>query len=331
MGALVSTTIRRSTLTTNGAEPIYAELVVDELVGTALALPSEMQHATKATLSDAHVQPPADRTFSAYLRLRQGASARATWVLEESPGGTMISVGADLVCDWQLRAAFVPARAFSMLVVGGRTFIRSGPEPGVLLNGKVLDEGWVAVPDRARIDVGLAQLEVTMGYSEWAPSIDQAFDLRSPFNPATHADDDREAHEAVHELRDRKPQTGAHGSAQAQGTRRHDTRMHETRDYGADARERSPAARARNPTRNPTMELSLDDLDYMGTQAVPSARQHAVSGEFEVRDEAEGDETAPSLLGNTRARDKSKLWRYAVAGVFTAGAYGCWVYLLDYL
>jgi hypothetical protein len=79
------------------------------------------------------------------------------------------------------------------------------------------------------------------------------------------------------------------------------------------------------------MELSLDDLDYMGTQAVPSTRAPAVSGEYEVRGPADDDDAAPSLLGSTRARDKSKLWRYAVAGVFTAGAYGGWVYLLDYL
>jgi hypothetical protein len=301
-----------------------------------------MQHATKATLSEADVPPSGERTFSAYLRLRQGASARATWVLEESPGGTMISVGADLVCDWQLRAAFVPARAFSMLVIGGRTFIRSGPEPGVLLNGKALDEGWVPVPDGARIDVGLAQLEVTMGYSDWAPSIDQAFDLRSPFNPATPAgnaaDADHGRRQAVHELHNRKPQAGMHSSAQAHEARAQDSRMHETRGYGhetrgygTDARGRQPASRARNAT----MELSLDDLDYMGTQAVPSTRQHAVSGEFEVggatRAADNDDDDAPSLLGSTRARDKTKLWRYAVAGVFTAGAYGCWVYLLDYL
>jgi hypothetical protein len=291
-----------------------------------------MQHASKATRNEADAQPSGDRTFSAYLRLRQGASARATWVLEESPGGTMISVGSDLVCDWQLRAAFVPARAFSMLVVGGRTFIRSGPEPGVLLNGKVLDEGWVPVADGARIDVGLAQLEVTMGYSDWAPSIDQAFGLHSPFNPATSADDDQYERQAVHELRNRKQAAevpGAHtDDTHPQDTRRHATRMHATRGYEeADGRGHKPAG---SRARGVTMELSLDDLDYMGTQAVASAaRQHAASGEFEVRGAVDDD--APSLLGSTRASDKSKLWRYALAGVFIAGAYGGWVYLLDYL
>jgi predicted component of type VI protein secretion system len=98
----------------------------------------------------------------ASLRLCQGSSARASWVLDEVPGGTMISVGTDAQCDWQVRAAFVPARAFSLLLAGGHVFLRSGSEPGVLLNGKAVDEGWNPVPNGARIDVGLARIEVTL-------------------------------------------------------------------------------------------------------------------------------------------------------------------------
>jgi hypothetical protein len=309
----MSTFIPRSA----GNEPIYAEVVVDELDGTALALRSGMEHAAKATQNEADATARGDSTFSAFLRLRQGASARASWVLEETPGGTMISVGADLACDWQLRAAFVPARAFSILVVGGRTFMRSGPEPGVLLNGKSLEDGWVEVPDRARIDVGLARLEVTMGYSEWAPSIDQAFDLRSPFNPVNPAGGAEEqlGRQTIHELRNRK-----HHDVDLRSTHAYDTRT--GKPLGA-----APAPRRRNST----IELSLDDLDYMGTQAGAQARDDSeVSGEFAVG-ALDGDQAAPSLLGSDRPRDKSKLWRYAVAGVFTAGAYGGWVYLLDYL
>lgn len=328
VGAVVSTFIRRSLEN----EPIYAELVVDELDGgTALALRSGMEYAAKATLNEADAQPRGDSTFSAFLRLRQGASARASWVLEETPGGTMVSVGADLACDWQLRAAFVPARAFSILVVGGRTFMRSGPEPGVLLNGKPLDEGWVQVPDGARIDVGLARIEVTMGYSEWAPSIDQAFDLRSPFNPPSarapesapqaHADD-AFVRQAVHELHNRKQPQPSLRSTQAYD------------GFTGEPRAHAPAPRpvgAAPRKRNSTIELSLDDLDYMGTQAVAQARHEGdISGEYAVGG-ADPELIAPSLLGGERPKDKSKLWRYAVLGVFTAGAYGGWVYLLDYL
>ncbi|MDB4986808.1 MAG: hypothetical protein JWN04_1986, partial [Myxococcaceae bacterium] len=125
-----------------------------------------MQHVA-ASLNETMLEHPgAARGFCAFLRLRQGASERATWILEETPGGTMISVGSDSACDWQIRAAFVPARAFSLLIVGGRTFVRSGPEPGVLLDGKPVDDGWVQVPHGGRIDVGLARLEVTMGYAD---------------------------------------------------------------------------------------------------------------------------------------------------------------------
>lgn len=280
-----------------------------------------MEYAAKATLNEADVQPRGDSTFSAFMRLRQGASARASWVLEETPGGTMVSVGSDLACDWQLRAAFVPARAFSILVVGGRTFMRSGPEPGVLLNGKTLDEGWVQVPDGARIDVGLARIEVTMGYSEWAPSIDQAFDLRSPFNPPTQAPEPF-GRQTVHELHTRKQPEPIPQS------RRPEPSLRSTQAYTGELR--TPAAAAPRK-RNSTIELSLDDLDYMGTQAVAQARDHgAISGEYAVGAPDE-ELVAPSLLGGERPKDKSKLWRYAVLGVFTAGAYGGWVYLLDYL
>jgi predicted component of type VI protein secretion system len=78
----------------------------------------------------------------------------------------MISVGTDAQCDWQVRAAFVPARAFSLLLAGGHVFLRSGNEPGVLLNGKPVDEGWNPVPNGARVDVGLARIEVTLAQGD---------------------------------------------------------------------------------------------------------------------------------------------------------------------
>ena len=102
---------------------------------------------------------------SANVRLRQGSSARATWILQEAPGGTTITVGADSTCDWQIRAAFVPPQAFSLRLLDGEVRVQAGHDQSVLLNGKLLGEGWVAVPSGARIDVGLARVEVTTGYA----------------------------------------------------------------------------------------------------------------------------------------------------------------------
>jgi hypothetical protein len=102
--------------------------------------------------------------ISASVRLRQGSSARATWILQEAPGGTTIRVGADSTCDWQIRAAFVPPQAFSLRLLDGEVRVQAGRDQSVLLNGKLLGEGWVAVPSGARIDVGLARVEVTTGY-----------------------------------------------------------------------------------------------------------------------------------------------------------------------
>jgi hypothetical protein len=130
----------------------------------------------------------APREFSASLRLQQGGSARATWLLTESPGGTMISVGADSACDWQIRAAFVPARAFSILVLNGRAFVRSGPEPGLLIDGKPVDDSWNPLPGQARIDIGLARFEVRTGYVE-STAEEPVLELLRPRVRPTPSDD----------------------------------------------------------------------------------------------------------------------------------------------
>lgn len=100
---------------------------------------------------------------SACARLRQGSSARATFILEEAARGTTITVGADAACDWQIRAAFVPPSAFALRLVDGQVEVQAGKDQSVLLNGKLLGDGWVPVPNGARIDVGLARVEVSVG------------------------------------------------------------------------------------------------------------------------------------------------------------------------
>lgn len=125
-----------------------------------------MEHA--ATAFNTETVAPG---FSALLRLRQGASSRSSMTLADAPGGTMISIGTDPRCDWQIRAAFVPERAFSLLFVSGAVFLRSGPELGVLLNGRPVEDGWVPVASGDRIDVGLARLEVQLVRDESEPTI----------------------------------------------------------------------------------------------------------------------------------------------------------------
>jgi len=180
---------------------------------------------------------------AALLRLRQGGSTRATWILEESSGGTMITVGADPSCDWQIRAAFVPARAFSVLLLNGTTFVRPGQELGVLLNGRTLDQGWTPLEEGARIDVGLARLEVVS-----APTA------------------------AV--------------------------------DYGPGVR-------------------GLESMRELDSGTYPSARAFPGLDEREL--------AVPALLEDDERKDRGGVWRYALAGVATACAYGGWVFLLDYL
>lgn len=99
------------------------------------------------------------------VRLTGGASTHATWLLEDGPGGTAITVGADPQCDWTIKAASVPAHALSILLLQGTVYVRSGPQGGVALNGQALAEGWQTVPSSARVDVGLARLELDMGSS----------------------------------------------------------------------------------------------------------------------------------------------------------------------
>lgn len=105
---------------------------------------------------------PSDH-LAACISLKRGSSARATCILEDVPGGTTMSIGADPGCDWQIRAACVPPHAVSVLLLSGNLFVRSTCEGEVLLDGKPLGDEWVAVRHGARFDIGLAQLEVARG------------------------------------------------------------------------------------------------------------------------------------------------------------------------
>jgi hypothetical protein len=117
-----------------------------------------MKHAAKKWQ-----EAPAPLTATVCLHLQRGSSPQVTWFLDDVPGGTSISVGADPSCDWQIRAACVPAHALSVLLLSGNLFVRSTCEGDVLLDGGPLGDSWVSVPDEAQLDVGFAQISITRG------------------------------------------------------------------------------------------------------------------------------------------------------------------------
>jgi len=298
--------------------------------------------------------------FCAFLRLRQGASARATWILEESGGGTMISVGSDDACDWQIRAAFVPPRAFSLLIVGGRVFVRSGPEPGVLLDGKQVEEGWVQVPHGARLDFGLARLEVTMGYGDTSGQLVERIEQVEESSRRTVSE--------VQELATAHAKHVGRTTLNLGAIPIMPIAPQQDVDDLAATTER-PAVRMPRKKPHPTIELQLDDIvvepsladTLRASGVVPQARlvEHE-SGEFDVPaddTQARLDERiraaaefqarmhsefaspeeftppsgAPALLDDEPALAQAgrRWWMYAAAGVATAGAYGGWLLLLD--
>ncbi|MDB4973843.1 MAG: hypothetical protein JWN48_2184 [Myxococcaceae bacterium] len=269
----------------------------------------------------------------------------------------MISVGSDVACDWQIRAAFVPGRAFSLLIVGGRTFLRSGPEPGVLLDGKAVDDGWVQVPHGARIDVGLARLEVTMGYADTSGQLVESLAKieqstartvstvsqveskperrvgRITMNLGSIPITPMEPSDSLDELEDLMATT-----------RRPALEMPSLDERPADYEHMVTAPRARGAKpRNATIELQLEDLYVEPNRELDAQRRAAIgdvpqarllghqSGEFDVgaapRDGH--DMPAPSLLDVEEPSDKRRWRRYAVASVVTAAAYGGWLVLLD--
>lgn len=247
----------------------------------------------------------------------------------------MISVGTDAACDWQIRAAFVPPRAFSVLVVGGRAFVRSGPEPGLLVDGKPVDDNWNPLPEQARIDVGLARFEIVTGYAD-AIADGPLLELtqprvrtESPQTESSHAFPVTPGRQAAVVPR-RATQQGP------SRTKSRKKRLMDTQEYAPMPGSRgvrvvgaplvTPAAQGARPTqvRNSTIELNFDDLDYVGT--LPHAPGHA---------DRYGDHTvAPSLLESdeiTRVTSRARGVRYAMAGMLFVSAYGAWLYLLDYL
>jgi hypothetical protein len=252
-----------------------------------------MQHAAKkrqeATAGPATAGPVG---ATACLHLQRGSSSQATWFLEDVPGGTTLSIGADPTCDWQLRAACVPPHAVSVLLLSGNLFVRSSCEGDVQLDGSPLGDNWVAVHHGARLDIGFAQLVIACGAKR------SAFDAASL---GTLSYTEPQAASQLGALRRKALSTETRlgfpiwsesGTQPASGTQL-------VGDQPA------PAQRA---------ALRVDARELNDDQQATLNRQ---SRSF-----------APSLLGDER-RGPSGVWLYILAGLATLFAYAGWVVALD--
>ncbi len=105
------------------------------------------------------------------LRLRAGASPWPSWNFGATDRGLQIVVGSDPHCDWQIASAGVAEQELEVFFTGRALLVRSlRPGRGARLNGVKLGEGWAAVPDGARLDLGLASIEVSIRASNDAAS-----------------------------------------------------------------------------------------------------------------------------------------------------------------
>jgi hypothetical protein len=249
-----------------------------------------MQHAAKKR-QEASAGPVGT---TACLHLQRGSSSQVTWFLEDVPGGTSLSIGADPTCDWQLRAACVPPHAVSVLLLSGNLFVRSTCEGDVQLDGSPLGDSWVAVHDGARLDIGFAQLSISCGAT------------RSAFDAA-----------ALGTL----SYTEAEASAQLGAVRRQALST-ETR-LGFPVWSQSAAQPVSGtqlvgdePARAPAERsaLQVDPRELSDDQQATLNRHSRGFG--------------PSLLGEDR-RDSSGVWLYILAGLATLFAYAGWVVALD--
>lgn len=188
----------------------------------------------------------------------------------------MITVGTDPTCDWQVRAAFVPQRAFSVLLLSGALYVRPGVELGVSLNGRPLAaQTWTKVEFESRVDCGLAQLEIAPEFAE------ESFFGEMPSAPSAPAYTEEPTFVA-----------DAQGHA-----------------YRPEDRQPSGARRA---AYDRTRELD--------------------SGTYPIFEESDHERVPAVLEHEERTRsDRRSLFRYALAGVATACAYGGWIVLLDFL
>lgn len=220
-------------------------------------------------------------------------------MLEDGPGGTAITIGSDPGCDWKIKAAGVPPHALSVLLLADTVYVRSGDQGGVLLDGHPLSTTWQPVRDGARVDIGLARLEITLGGDAVLGDWPRTWVVHNVETPS--------------DLLESSPSIMVDGAA-----------IEARLAADAEAAERIAA--------------DLNDPDSSGIRpsATPSGERWDAESEVSPAGErsswfsrpsrpslADG----PSLLGRHTSRP-AKLWAYALGCSLTAGAYALWISLL---
>jgi hypothetical protein len=226
---------------------------------------------------------------AASLRLSRGESSQITWILEDVPGGTSISIGAAPSCDWQVRAECVPPHAVSVLLLSGNLFVRSTCEGDVLLDGSPLGDNWITVRSGARLDIGQAQVVVARGAARSAFGATGLSTLAYP--PS-------------------EPVRAAPPRSQVLST---ETRL----GFPVWSANELQAARDQHA------------LGAVARAALPAeAREANLGADQEATSKRHSRSFAPSLLGDDRPSSGS-IWLYVLAGLATLVAYAGWVMALD--
>ncbi|HEX6244633.1 MAG TPA: FHA domain-containing protein [Polyangiales bacterium] len=237
---------------------------------------------------------------TACVRLTGGSSTHATWMLEDGPGGTAITIGSDPSCDWKIKAASVPPHAVSVLLLSGSVYVRCGDHGGVLLDGRPLSTSWQAVADGARLDIGLARLEVTLGGESMLGDWPRTWVVHNVETPS--------------ELLDSSPSIMVDGEA-IEARLAADA---EAAQRALDDRD-DPEISGIRPSATPILELNRPK------PRVEPAERSSWFGRRSRPSLADG----PSLLGKHTSRP-TKLWAYALGCGLTAGAYVLWLAALGH-
>jgi len=117
-----------------------------------------MESSTKSYPSDSD-----DGHECAVLRLRAGASPFPCWKFSEYDQGLQILIGSDPSCDWRILSAGVREQELQIFFSGRALLARSmRPRLGARVNGARLDAGWIPLQNGARLEIGLACIEVNL-------------------------------------------------------------------------------------------------------------------------------------------------------------------------
>lgn len=112
-----------------------------------------------ARVSSPHARSEEPRT-GRWLRLVRGSSREPDRLLADRTFQTVLSVGSDVSCDWQIVAEDVPALALWMRASPGGLLVRAAPACPVSIDGQLLGSLWTPAASGSRISVGGAAFEV---------------------------------------------------------------------------------------------------------------------------------------------------------------------------